>query len=168
MWIPATSRMRREAIFWFLFWRLYVFGHREVDALKVVEYYQNGVNIVILSNNALSHVSSNFQGYYQNYHFHTFPGCIISCILYSVILLAASANDLTIIGNGQKVLENGVCYRCPLLSQRKKNIFWVLGLKKNCIKCGKFTLMVLNSLKLMMARRANGMRAIPKKLAMKM
>ena len=71
--------MRREAIFWFLFWRLYVFGHREVDALKVVKYYQNGVNDVILSNNAPFHASSNFQGHYQNYHFHTFPGCVICC-----------------------------------------------------------------------------------------
>ena len=32
---PATRRMRREAIFWFLFCRLFVFGHRNVDALRL-------------------------------------------------------------------------------------------------------------------------------------
>ena len=85
--------MRREAIFWFLFWRLYVFGHREVDALKVVRYYQNGVNDVILSNNAPFHASSNFQGPKLPFSYFSW----LRHMLYSVILLAALANDLTIL-----------------------------------------------------------------------
>ena len=40
-WAPATRRMRREAIFWFLFCLLLVFGQRNVDALGISDDVNN-------------------------------------------------------------------------------------------------------------------------------